>query len=124
MIRVMKNFNEELRNAAKNGADVELDALLLNPGCDALSKDKHGMTALMFAARHGDEGSVPLLLLPASDALSKDKDGLTESALAQDKGHENIARLIEVYVLVPIEKADIEDAARPAVKDLRVAFRM
>ena len=99
----MTDFNEKLRKAARNGSELVLKALLREPGCDASSKDKFGMTALMYASYRGHEACVQLLL-PVSDPLSKSKDGMTALMHAAWFGHESCVRL-----LLPVSDALASD---------------
>lgn len=80
----MTGVNNYLRHAAKAGNEAELKDLLLDPGCDPMSKDEEGVTALMFAAFKGASACVQLLL-PLSNALNKDRKGST--ALIWAAGH-------------------------------------
>lgn len=99
----MAGVNERLRQAAELGAEVELKALLQEPGCDALSQGKHGATALMRAVWSGHESCVRLLL-PASDPLAKSEDGRAALMWAADHGHEGCVRL-----LLPVSDALAKD---------------
>ena len=92
----MAIIHERFKHAAKVGFKVELRALLMAPGCDALVKDANGLSALMWAARHGHEACFGLLL-PASDALAKNNNGLTASGWAASCGHESLVRFMDTY---------------------------
>ena len=81
------NINEKLWAAAEGGHAIELEALLREPGCDALTRNNRGWTALMWAAYCGHESCVRLLL-PVSDASSTDENGLTALMRAAHEGHE------------------------------------
>ena len=89
----MDDINERLREAAKAGSGAKLKALLIDPGCDALSKGVHGMTALMWAAYHGKKACVRLLL-PASNAFAKDRTGMTALMLAAYGGHKACVEIL------------------------------
>ena len=80
------HINERLREAAKNGDEVELKALLLDPSCDVLSKDEFNMTALMWAAGRGRKACIEILL-PVCDPSSKTELGWTALTLAARYGH-------------------------------------
>ena len=83
----MASLHQKLRGAAMAGSELELKALLREPGCDALSKGKAGITALMCAAWNGHEGCIEILR-PASDALAQDDRGLTALMYAAWSGCE------------------------------------
>lgn len=95
----MVNINKRLRKAAMAGSAGELKYLLRDPGCNALSKDDAGWTALMGAAWKGHKACVKLLL-PASDAMSKDHEGTTALMRAAYRGHEAC-----VGLLLPVSDA-------------------
>lgn len=89
----MESINDRLRAIAREGSDDELEALLLVPDCDARSKNKDGMTALMFAAWRGRVKCVQLLL-PVSDATAKSLTGMTALMSAAWRGRETCVRLL------------------------------
>ena len=89
----MLDVNEKLREVAKVGSEVELKALLDDPGCDTWSKDRGGMTALMWAANCGQDACVRLLL-PLSDARAKSDGGHTALIHAACRGSEECVRLL------------------------------
>lgn len=97
------DINEKLRKAAKHGYVVRVKALLKNPSCDALAKNREGATALMLAARYGHEACVELLL-PVSDALARDSKGITALMTAVCNGYEECVRL-----LLPVSDALSKD---------------
>ena len=99
----MKDINERLRDAARDGSETVLKSLLRNPGCDALSKDEQGWTALMHAARGGHEAGLRILL-PVSDALGKDVNGQTALMQSAARGHEAGLR-----ILLPVSDALAKD---------------
>ena len=107
----MNSINEQLRVAAESGDEAEVEALLLNPKCDPLSKDdnKDGMTAVMIAASNGHEACLQLLL-PVSDPLAKDHWGGTALMHAASDGHASC-----VNILLPLSdisaKNNEEDTA-------------
>lgn len=101
----MIDIREKLRRAAIKGSEVEVKALLSEPGCTALIEDEGGMTALMWGAFYGKDGSVQLLL-PASDALHKSKSGMTALMWAAFNGNQACCLL-----LLPKSDALAEDEA-------------
>ena len=101
----MAAINERLREAARDGSEAELKSLLRNPGCNALSKTGHGLTALMCAALFGHEACIQLLL-PLSDARAKNKDGHTALIQAAWFGSEACVR-----VLLPVSDVLGKDKA-------------
>ena len=119
----MASIHKRLREAAKAGSELELRALLREPGCDALAQDKFGMTALMHASVWGRESCVGLLL-PMSDALTENNNGLTASGLAAYFGHEGLARFIDAYALAQAERAALGVAAGSGAPRGRVSRRM
>ena len=95
----MEINNERLSAAAETGSEVELKALLLDPGYNPLFKDSRGMTPLIWAALNGHEACVQLLL-PKSEALSASKSGLTALMCAAANGQANC-----VNILLPVSNA-------------------
>ena len=92
-------INDNLRQAAGRGEEVELKELLLHPGGDALSTNEWGVTALMCAAA-GGKSDCARLLRPASDVMSKDYRGRTALMRAASEGGSAC-----VHVLLPVSKA-------------------
>ena len=119
----MASIHGSLREAARTGSAVKLRDLLLDPSCDALAKDKMGMTALMWAAFNGDEACVSLLL-PLSDVLAQDRDGSTALRWAADRGHQSLARLIDAYVLAQVERKALEAQAGPGTPHGQATLRV
>ena len=97
------HINERLRRAAAAGSDVELKSLLCKPGCDALSKNFSGMTALMYAAYYGHVACVRLLL-PVSNTLAQDDRNVSALMRAADAGYE-----VCVQLLLPASDASASD---------------
>ena len=89
----MARIHGKLRAAAQAGSESVLKALLNDPICNALSNDKDGLTALMWAARNGHETCLGLLL-PKSDALAQDKGGWTALMHAVRFGREACVGLL------------------------------
>lgn len=108
----MTDINERLREAAIAGAEVEIKALLREPGCNALDKDEESMTALMYASGYGHEGCVGLLI-PVSEPLSQDVGGVTALMWAACLGNEKCVRL-----LLQVSKALDKDKKGQTASDL------
>ena len=89
----MPSINDRLRMAAISGSEVELKALLRDPGCDPSSTSKGGRTALIWAAYHGSEACVKILI-PVSNVLAKTDGGETALIWAASCGHESCVRLL------------------------------
>jgi ankyrin repeat protein len=56
--------------------------------------DPAGQTALMLAARRGDEAVVRLLLAAGADRAKTDAAGRTAAELARQQGHATLATLL------------------------------
>ena len=119
----MEDIDVRLRAAARNGNEFLLKELCRKPGCNALSKDVHGQTALMWAAFHGHEACVRLLL-PVSDVLDKDKAGWTASSWAKEEEHESLVKFLEAYELSQTERTTIGGAVSPSTPRKRAAPRV
>ena len=89
----MTEVNKRLREAAANGSETELKALLRERNCDTSSTSETGMTALMWGAWFGHEKCVQVLM-PKSDALALDHTGMTVLIHAAWFGHEKCVRLL------------------------------
>ncbi|KAI1743227.1 ankyrin repeat-containing domain protein [Xylaria scruposa] len=76
------------------GEDKEVVQLLLDHGADINAKDKHGWTALIFAAERGYEKTVQLLLNHGADVNAKDRYGWTALTFAAEGGHKEVAQLL------------------------------
>jgi len=67
---------------------------LINKGADVKAKDKHGDTALIWAAYWGSFDTVKLLLEHKADIQSISKCGWTAGSLASTKGHTAVAEIL------------------------------
>ena len=79
-----QQFPNPLINAVRRN-DVDLIKRLLRNGADAKATNNNGETALMFAARKGDDRMVEILL-PMSDAKAVSNSGYTALMLAAKYG--------------------------------------
>lgn len=105
-------INDNLRQAAGRGEEVELKELLLHPGGDALSTNEWGVTALMCAAA-GGKSDCARLLRPASDVMSKDYRGRTALMRAASEGGSAC-----VHVLLPVSNSSEKTNAGQATAGL------
>lgn len=69
----------------------------LEEGADVNTKDEYGMTALMWAAYHGQADVVRLLLDKGADATVTDQTGLTALDIASAKGHRRVVELLKAH---------------------------
>jgi len=67
----------------------------LQDGASVNAADATGRTALMLAARRGDEPMVRLLLASGSDRSKTDSAGLTAAEHARRAGHATLAALLD-----------------------------
>ena len=95
----MRSVTKQLNRAVREGDASRVSLLLRQSSCDALSQDKHSMTALMWAANHGHASCVEILL-PFSDPLAQDKDGWTALMWAAFHGQESC-----IALLIPVSDA-------------------
>ena len=75
--------------------DGKLLTMLLDKGAKPNAKIENGQTALMFAATFGKQDIVETLLNRGADPRLVDKSGANASLLALQKGHPELAKLIE-----------------------------
>ena len=88
-----QQFPNPLINAVRRN-DVDMIKRLLRNGADAKATNNNGETALMFAARKGDNRMVEILL-PMSDAKAVPNSGYTALMLAAKYGSvEMVNRLL------------------------------
>ena len=76
---------------AASGPEPKVLGLLLDRGAQIDAPSPNRTTALMMAARYGDERSVDLLLARGADARAKNDLGLNASDFAQRGGRESLA---------------------------------
>ena len=82
--------------AAKKGTNNILEDLF-NEGLDVNTKDKDGMTALMWAAYHCNLNTVGFLLDRKADVNVKNKTGYTALKLAEGSLYPEIAELLKEH---------------------------
>ena len=90
-----QQFPNPLINAVRRN-DVDLIKRLLSNGADAKATNNNGETALMYAARKGDERMVEILL-PKSDAKATNWRKETAYDLAKKYQRNQIVRLLQQY---------------------------
>ena len=115
-----------LTRVSFNGNDGALGLLLKLPVIAVNNKDKHGKTALIWAAEKGRVSSVrKLLAAPGIAVTAKDKDNKTALMYAAQGGHVVIANLLashlsanKINILNVSEKATFNLAATDIAKYL------
>ncbi|KAL5720962.1 hypothetical protein ACHQM5_013579 [Ranunculus cassubicifolius] len=101
-----------------NKGNVELVKLLAQGGADINCKSNNGETALYAAAANGDQQMVDLLMeLGANPIISTDNSGRTSIDIAREKGHIEIAKVLEQGELV------LTAARRGEVKNVQQLLR-
>ena len=98
-------------------------AQLLAQGADAKAADEGGFTALMWAARYGQERAAQELL-GASDLGARDELGRTALEIAQGASEAKVAALIQAYELAAGELAALGAQAGVAPKRTGKPFRL
>jgi ankyrin repeat protein len=83
----------ELVEAAGNG-DTQQITSLLTTGADVNSKDDHGRSALMKAAKYGHKGVVELLIQLGADIHARDNRGTNAVYWAAEKAHNGVVELL------------------------------
>jgi len=83
----------EFENAVTAGDVLALEALL-NAGAGLDSRDRHGQTALMLAARHGHLVAVQALLRRGANPDATAKFGLSALMLSIVAGHDAVAQAL------------------------------
>jgi len=79
---------------AASGPSVEAVRLLLERGAVVDARSPNGSTALMLAARYGDEAAVRLLLARGADAQARNELGLDAAEFARLGGREALAQAL------------------------------
>ena len=104
----MKKVNADLIQAARTGDEMKLKALLVDPKCNPMSKDKNGKTALIWAAAR-TQGVCIKMLLPVSDPLAQDEKGMTALmwAAAHSRDSEGVSLLLPVSDACACDKRGI-----------------
>ena len=74
--------------------DVSAARDLVDGGVDINARNAYGWTALMHAARVGQDELVTLLLKHGADIDARSDDGLTALMRAVVKGHEGVVRIL------------------------------
>jgi ankyrin repeat protein len=85
-----------LIKAAKKGANNILDDLL-NEGIDVNTKDKDGMTALMWATHYCNLNTVGFLLDKGADVNVRNESGYTALKLSEESLYPEIAELLKEH---------------------------
>jgi uncharacterized protein len=73
---------------------IDSAGLLLAAGADVNRQDRHGATALFYAANAGFFELAQLLLKRGADPALADDSGITPMQIAADKSFSKIARLL------------------------------
>jgi ankyrin repeat protein len=84
--------------ACGNAPNAALVTELLRIGSDPNECDNDGWSALMNAAKTGDNNVVTLLIREGANANSIDKDGNTPARIALQFGHSQTATLLTAKV--------------------------
>ena len=82
-------------HSAATARNLEAARLLLAHGAPPNACQQYGWTSIHAAAQNGDRLMVDLLLQYAADPKLANDEGKTPAAVAREKGHEEIARLLE-----------------------------
>jgi ankyrin repeat protein len=82
-------------HSAASARNLEAVRLLLEHGAPVNARQQSGWVAIHAAAQNGDRPMVELLLKYGADPKLTNADGKTPAAVARDKGHEEIAALLE-----------------------------
>lgn len=80
---------------AAAGPNPKAVAFLLEQGAQVDALSPNGTTALMMAARYGDEGSVPVLLAARANPKLRNQKDLGPADFAKDGGRESLALRLE-----------------------------
>jgi ankyrin repeat protein len=82
-------------HSAASARNLEAVRLLLEHSAPVNARQQSGWVAIHAAAQNGDRPMVELLLKHGADPKLANADGKTPAAVARDKGHEEIATLLE-----------------------------
>jgi len=82
---------------AVHGSHIETAEVLLDKGADVNMAPKSCFTALIIAARYGDDRMVEILLEKGADVDRKDVGGMTALRQASLCGRESIVELLKRY---------------------------
>ncbi|MDE1828289.1 MAG: ankyrin repeat domain-containing protein [Candidatus Micrarchaeota archaeon] len=80
--------------AGLSGDHHDTLGLLIKKGARLNSKNRFGLTALMYAADKGNKLIITKLLESGADVFARDKDGKTAIAWATEAGHMDCVRLL------------------------------
>jgi hypothetical protein len=80
---------------AATGPEPQIVALLLQRGAPIDAPSPNGTTALMMAARYGNEQSVALLLEQHADTHARNQRGMNAADFARSAGRETLAKRLE-----------------------------
>ncbi len=92
------DLGDNLIEAAKKGYAPIVRAFLVK-GADVDARDRHGATALIWAAAGGDLDSVRLLIDFGADVGAADGDGATAIDLAWRKGRSELVILLDTAMI-------------------------
>ena len=84
-----------LHSAVADGCDFAIVRALVEAGGDVNAKQRHGWTPLHGAAFEGDAETVRFLLAHGADPKATNDPGKTAADVARERGHEEVARLLE-----------------------------
>ena len=84
-------------HSAASTRNLEAARFLLKHGAPVNARQQAGWVPIHAAAQNGDRAMVDLLLLHGADAAIANDDGKTAAMVARDKGHEQIAALLEQH---------------------------
>ncbi len=82
-------------HSAASSRNLEAARLLLEHGAPVNARQQGGWVPIHAAAQNGDRGMVELLLEHNADPRLANDEGKTPSAVAREKGHAEIAVLLE-----------------------------
>jgi len=82
-------------HSAASARNLDAARLLLEHGAPINARQQGGWTAIHAAAQSGDRALVELMLKSGADPTLANDEGKTPAAVAREKGHEEIAALLE-----------------------------